>query len=104
MGFLNTFASTLAAAAFVSAQHDTGAKLDKPTLHDNLDYLKQGIIDHLPETHFTHELQAPGTIPSGCNDIATGKVINTVNYHPVDFDIFTVHYNDVGIPHGKREH
>ena len=98
MGFLNTFASTLAAAAFVSAQRDSGAKLDKPTLHDNLDYLKQGMIDHLPETNFKHELQAAGTIPEGCHKIATGQVINTVTYNPADFDIFNVQYDDVRSP------
>ncbi|KAK7193717.1 hypothetical protein DPSP01_000274 [Paraphaeosphaeria sporulosa] len=98
MGFLNTFASTLAAAAFVSAQHDAGAKLDKPTLHDNLDYLKQGIIDNLPETNFNYELQAAGTIPDDCNKVATGQVYNTVNYNPADFDIFNVHYDDCGDP------
>jgi hypothetical protein len=95
MGFLNTFTSTLAAAAFVSAQHDSGAKLDKPTLHDNLDYLKPGLIEYLPETNFKYDLQAAGTIPDGCNKIATGQVIDTVKYNPADFDIFNVHYDDV---------
>lgn len=103
MGLLSTFTSTLAAAAFVSAQHDSGAKLDKPTLHDNLDYLKQGLIDNLPETKFNYELQAAGTIPEGCNKVATGQVINTVNYNPADFDIFNVHYDDVRYLYRKVE-
>jgi len=95
MGFMNIFASALAAAALVSADHDTGAKLDKPTLHDNLDYLKQGIIDNLPETHFTYEKQAAGTIPDDCNKVATGQIESSVNYSPADFDIFNVKYDDV---------
>lgn len=95
MGLLRTFASTLAAASLVSAQHDTGAKLDKPTLHDNLDYLKQGLIDNLPETNFRADLQAAGTIPDHCNKIATGQIVNSVNYNPADFDVFNVHYDDV---------
>ncbi|KAF1970266.1 hypothetical protein BU23DRAFT_367058, partial [Bimuria novae-zelandiae CBS 107.79] len=75
-----------------------GAKIDKPTLHDNLDYLKQGLIDNLPETNFNYELQAAGTIPDHCNKVATGQVFSDVNYSPVDFDVFNVRYDDCGDP------
>ena len=101
MGLLNIFTSTLAAAALVSGQNDPGAKLNKPTLHDNLDYLKQGLIEHLPETNFRYELQAVGTIPDNCNKVATGQIYDTVNYNPADFDVFNVYYDDVS---GTKEH
>lgn len=95
MGFLKNIASTLAVAALASAQHDAGAKLDKPPLRDNLDHLRQGLIDHLPETNFRAELQAAGTMPEHCNQVATGKIVSDVNYNPADFDIFNVVYDDV---------
>lgn len=96
MGLLNTLASTLATASIATVMAgDPSAKIDKPLMQQNLDYLKPALIDNLPETHFTYELQAPGTLPEGCYNIATGKVESSITFPPSDFDIFNVHYDDV---------
>lgn len=80
MGLLNTIATSLAVASLVSAQNDPGAHIDKPLLFsDGLDSLKQGIMDNLPETPFTYELQAPGTIPTGCNNVFHPSLIVVLN-------------------------
>jgi hypothetical protein len=95
MAIFSKMLSVLVTAAVVAAQHDTGAHLNKPSLHDNLDYLKPGLIASLPETKYKIDQWGAGWIPQGCKNIAEGKVESSVTYNPADFNIFNVHYSDV---------
>ena len=97
MVFFFAIMSTFVAATIVSAQRDPGAKLDKPPLQPNIDYLKQGLIDNLPETDHTYKQWAAGWIPEGCKNVAEGKVANGVVYSPGDFLVYDVTYSDVSI-------
>jgi hypothetical protein len=94
MVFFSTIASALVAATVVSAW-DSGAKLDKPALRSNLDYLNQGLVDHLPETSFTKDQWGAGWIPEECKHIVTGNLFDNVNFNPADFNIWNIHYSDV---------
>lgn len=67
-------------------------KLDKPPLHDNLDYLKQGLMDHLPLTHNTNE-QWNGFIPEACQQMAQEAKLD-----PNDVTAWNVTYDDVSPP------
>lgn len=96
MVFFSTFASILAAATVVSAW-DSGAKLDKPALQSSLDYLNQGLVDHLPNTDYTKDKWDAGWIPEECKHIVTGNIFDNVNFDPAKFDIYNVHYSDVSI-------
>jgi hypothetical protein len=96
MFILSSIASALVAATVVSAW-DSGAKLDKPALRSNLDYLNQGLVDHLPETSFTKDQWGAGWIPEECKHIVTGNLFDNVNFNPADFNIWNIHYSDVSI-------
>lgn len=110
--------SILATAAGVVA-HDTGARLTKPPLANNLDYLEKGLEEHLPQVTYTLSKWTNGYIPeeyvlliqsnacilgayanpgARCKNIVTGNVVAGVKFSPNDFDIYDVHYKDVSRP------
>ncbi len=64
-------------------------KLDKPPLHDNLDYLKPGLQDHLPLTHNTNE-PWNGFIPQDCQSMTQDAKLD-----PKDVTAINVTYDDV---------
>lgn len=113
---LPSILSVLLAAVGVVA-HDTGARLTKPPLANNLDYLEKGLEEHLPQTPYTLSKWNNGYIPeeyafrhnlrqlynytntgARCKHIVTGGVIASVKYDANDFDIYDVHYQDVKLP------
>ncbi|KAH8891452.1 putative conidiation-specific protein, partial [Thozetella sp. PMI_491] len=87
----------LSASTIVLA-HDTGSRLTKPALANNLDYLEEGLVKNLPLTPYTVNKWDPGYIPSECKHIASGEVYSSVKYDPADFEIYDVHYSDCGDP------
>jgi hypothetical protein len=86
--------SILSASTIVLA-HDTGARLTKPALASNLDYLEEGLVKNLPLTPYTVSKWDPGYIPSECKHIASGAIYSSVKYDPADFEIYDVQYSDV---------
>ena len=79
-------AATLASAA----SHDTRAKLTKPVLNQNIDYLKDGLNKHLTETKFKKSQWQSGWIPQACKNLASDT-----KTQPQDFEIWDVTYDDV---------
>ncbi|KAJ3496057.1 hypothetical protein NLG97_g2944 [Lecanicillium saksenae] len=93
-------AAVAALAIGVSAHPDPYRdKLNRPTVHDNLDYLKLGMNQWLPETTYTLSEWNNGYMPEECKNIVTGKADGGgTQYNPNDFQIFDVHYDDCGEP------
>ena len=85
--------STLATAALVLAQHDTGAPLTKPTLVASLNYLEQPLEDNLAATAYTLTQWTNGQIPQDCYNIA-----NSEGQNPTDYLTYAVQYSDCGDP------
>ncbi|KAL8657520.1 MAG: hypothetical protein Q9226_001834 [Calogaya cf. arnoldii] len=67
--------------------------LNKPPLQDNLDNLKQGLINNLKVTPSTREKFRAGWMPKACMDIA-----NEEQKNPADFQVWKVKYNDCSEP------
>lgn len=79
---------TLLATACVSSLA-LGQKLTKPALESDLDYLKQGLMDHLPIAPSTKQ-EWNGYIPADCQSIAQEAKLD-----PKDVTAYSVTYNDV---------
>ncbi len=79
------FAAITILGALASAQ-----RLDKPALENNLDYLNQGLLDHLAPTQSTVDKWGAGWIPADCKQMAQDAGLS-----PSDVETFNVHYADV---------
>jgi hypothetical protein len=90
VAFSKIVPALLAASFTAAADHDTYAKLTKPTLNENIDFLKAGLIKNLPETKYTLKKWDAGWIPSKCKDLAKDTKTS-----PKDFEIYDVTYTDV---------
>lgn len=92
VGFLHLAPALLVAAATTvsAANHDAGAKLTKPTLNSNIDYLKDGLNKALPETKYTKKQWEAGWIPQACKNLA-----KDTKTQPKDFEIWDITYEDV---------
>lgn len=95
MAFLKPFATALLAATTVFAAHDAGARLTKPPLRGDLNYVEAGLEAHLPPTAYSLNAWSNGYIPQECKQIVTGGVVSSVNFSPNDITVFEVHYSDV---------
>jgi len=91
MGIFSTVATSLLAASLVSAQGDPNARLTKPPLRANLDYLANGLIQYLPERGFSYAQWSAGYVPQECVTIAN----NWAGVNPKDFQVFNIQYDDV---------
>ncbi|KAF2638199.1 hypothetical protein P280DRAFT_405066, partial [Massarina eburnea CBS 473.64] len=69
------------------------AKLTKPVLNQNIDYLKDGLNKNLPETKYTKSQWQSGWIPQACKNLASDTKTS-----PKDFEIWDVTYADCGDP------
>ncbi|KAI4107001.1 MAG: hypothetical protein L6R37_001894 [Teloschistes peruensis] len=79
-------------AAFVHA--DEWTKLDKPPLANNLDYLANGLLDHYPTVHSSHDPWGNnGWIPQECKTAA-----ETAKLSASDMNTYEVHYDDCHQP------
>ncbi|KAL8756286.1 MAG: hypothetical protein Q9184_004548 [Pyrenodesmia sp. 2 TL-2023] len=76
-------------AALAQAQGDPNAKLDKPPIVDNLDYLQEGLLQNFPSASANTDAWGPGWIPKDCKDIVTGAKLN-----PADITTYNVNYDD----------
>ncbi|KAL8858946.1 MAG: hypothetical protein Q9178_004625 [Gyalolechia marmorata] len=68
-------------------------RLTKPPLQQNLDNLKQGLVNNLKVTPHTKERLAAGWMPARCKVVA-----NEENLNPADFQVWRVRYNDCSEP------
>ncbi|KAI4270971.1 MAG: hypothetical protein LQ337_006347 [Flavoplaca oasis] len=68
-------------------------ELTKPPVQDNLDNLKQGLVNNLKVTQSSREKFRAGWMPKVCKDIANDEKRN-----PADFQIWKVKYNDCPEP------
>lgn len=84
--YTSTLLATVGLSCLALAQD---GKLDKPPLHDNLDYLKEGLAQHLPVSKSTNT-QWAGFIPEGCQSITQDRKLD-----PKDVVAYNVTYDDV---------
>ncbi|KAL8714569.1 MAG: hypothetical protein Q9220_001517 [cf. Caloplaca sp. 1 TL-2023] len=68
---------------------DISAKLTKPPLAQNLDYLTQNMYAHFPSTPSNRDKWSDGWIPKDCYDLATGN-----GNSPADIETYNVNYQD----------
>ncbi|KAL8920870.1 MAG: hypothetical protein Q9208_006042 [Pyrenodesmia sp. 3 TL-2023] len=76
-------------AALAQAQGDPTAKLDKPPIVDNLDYLQEGLLKNFPSTTANTDPWSPGWIPKDCKDI-----VKEAKLDPADITTYNVKYDD----------
>lgn len=69
------------------------AKLSKPPLHENLDYLEAGLKAHLQSPPYQVTEWNPGWIAEDCKSIAENE-----NLNPADVKTYSVKYDDCSAP------
>ncbi|KAI9792066.1 MAG: hypothetical protein M1816_003048 [Peltula sp. TS41687] len=86
--YKNVFASLLCASSVAWAE-----LLDKPALRDNLNHLKQGLMDYLPSTPSTYTKWPRGWIADDCKSMTEKAGLD-----PVNVTTYAVTYNDCDTP------
>ena len=72
------------------------AKLTKPPLEDDLDYLKAGMIEALGPVAHNSEQWAAGVIPADCKSLAEGE-----QFSAADLTAYQVTYADVSLTYSQ---
>ena len=85
-----TFFTTISLAAVIQADFDPEAKLTKPALVDNFDYLKDPMLAVIPTVPATVEQWGGGWIPQDCASLAQDN-----NLSAADVTAYNVKYTDV---------
>ncbi|KAI4252382.1 MAG: hypothetical protein LQ352_004318 [Teloschistes flavicans] len=88
---LSKITISLSLAILAASVHaDEWAKLDKPPLADNLDYLAQGLLDNYPTVHSSLDAWGNnGWIPQECKTAA-----EQAQHSAFDINTYEVHYDD----------
>lgn len=81
--------------------HDTGARLAKPPLKDNLNYLEHG-LEQMPIMGYSLHKWDAGWIPEEVKTIVTSMM--GLKYNPQDFDTYDVLYKDVSLTLVRTEY
>ena len=77
-------------AALAAADFNPDAPITKPALRDNLDYLKDGLMNTIGSAAHNTTPYPSGWIPQDCKDLAESS-----NLSAADVEAYIVQYSDV---------